>query len=309
MYLLKKYYVILFIMQQVTLLYDKGAQWEVDYINLLMEKCNVKKISVSIPELITMNDESIINNNILVFSVSECPNQCPFNVIYQIVLKIKPLIIIQLSEEWGGREEYMKLADHTKLYIRQYNNKDYPINKPNTIQLPLGYMSKMFKSNPLKNRLKPINERLLIWSFIGRIKSDRQELIDKFKEFNTNYIVNNNILPIKMAKIYEESIFVPNGRGNVTLDCFRLYEAVLCGAIPIVVGNEEEINITFCYNNNKPPFIYESSWDNAVTKCKYLLENKDKLKETQDNIFRWLKDYLEELQIKIKNILEPTSTR
>ena len=112
-------------MQQVTLLYDKGALWEEDYINLLMEKCNVKKISVSIQELITMNDESIINNNILVFSV----NECPFDVIYQIVLKIKPLIIIQLSEEWGGREEYMKLADHTKLYIRQYNNKDYPIYK------------------------------------------------------------------------------------------------------------------------------------------------------------------------------------
>jgi len=290
-------------MQQVTLLYDKNAYWEVDYINLLLEKCDIKKMHVSVSELIAMNDESIINNNILVFST----NEYPFNVIYPIVLRIKPLIIIQLSEEWGGRAEYMRLADHTKLYIRQYNKKDYPINKPNMIQLPLGYMSKMFDSNPLNSKLIPITERKLTWSFIGRIKSDRQEMIDKFRIFD-NYIIDNNISSDKMTRIYEDSIFVPNGRGNVTLDCFRLYEAVFCGAVPIVVGDEEEINITFWYNNNKPPFIYELSWDNAVIKCRYLLENKDKLKETQDNIFRWLKDYLEDLQIKIKNILEPTST-
>ncbi len=60
-----------------------------------------------------------------------------------------------------------------------------------------------------------------------------------------------------MFDVYNDSIFIPNGRGNFTLDCFRIYEAILSGCIPVIVGKNEELDTIFYYNNDKPPFIIE----------------------------------------------------
>jgi hypothetical protein len=54
------------------------------------------------------------------------------------------------------------------------------------------------------------------------------------------------------------------GRGHVTLDCFRVYEATIAGAIPIVVGPIAEINHAFYFDGEQPPFLYASSWEGAL---------------------------------------------
>lgn len=59
-----------------------------------------------------------------------------------------------------------------------------------------------------------------MWSFIGNYKhknnskerDDRIQMIEKFKDFNKNYFVSDNIKDGKeMQKIYRQSIFVPIG--------------------------------------------------------------------------------------------------
>eukprot|EP00170_Pyropia_yezoensis_P005769 contig_23458_g5787 len=39
--------------------------------------------------------------------------------------------------------------------------------------------------------------------------------------------------------------FVPNSHGNVVLDCFRLYEASMAGAIPVIVASAAEFRTNF----------------------------------------------------------------
>ena len=56
-------------------------------------------------------------------------------------------------------------------------------------------------------------------------------MISIFKKVFPGGFIGNNI--------YSQSIFVFNGRGNVFLDCFRLYEAIIAGAIPVIVGEKE----------------------------------------------------------------------
>jgi hypothetical protein len=227
-----------------------------------------------------------------------------FDEILDIVLRIKPLIIIHLSDEGGAKPEYTNLALHTKLYLHQYHFNNYPYEKYNNIiQIPLGYMQKMFNDKSLNMNLKPINKRKYKWSFIGNIKQDRLEIIEKFSnKFKDNY-VGNNIKPSDMFDIYNDSIFVPNGRGWGRIDCFRIYEAILSGSIPVIVCDEAEYNENFYYNNDIPQFILEKKWSDAVNRCEHLLNNTDELINIQQNNYKWLQNKIESIQQRIFDII------
>lgn len=274
------------------------CDWENDYIFELCKNIKFEPVYFNNNKIEYINQDSTIENNIFVFN-----HLMPLDAVKNIVSKIKPKVIIQLSDEYGEYEEYQELAKYTKLYLRQHNFGKYEkIN--NIYQIPLGYMNKMFDSKYALDNIKtPIYERPYIWSFVGGIKADRQEMIDKFKSTFDKYYIGNNMTPQEMKKIYDESIFVPNGRGNVRLDCFRLYEAIFCGAIPIVVGEEDETNETFYFNGNKPPFIYAPNWDEAIEICKNLLQDKNLLEQVQKTQFLWLKNIIEDIQNKIENAI------
>jgi hypothetical protein len=273
-----------------------------------------------------VNEDELINNNILVFS----SNIYTFQEIKNLVIRIKPSIIVHLSDEWGNKPEYTHLASYTKLLLHQYHFNHYPYNEYNNIiQIPLGYMIGMFNGEKAFNHkikrdlvpfcissgnAKPISEKKYIWSFIGNTqKQDRKELIYKFtKKFskkeltnknrlkNTensdNYFVGNNIQPVEMLDIYNNSMFVPNGKGNVVIDCFRIYEAILAGSIPIIVCDEKEFNERFYYNNDIPPFIHEKTWDEAVDKCEYLSKNIKELENISHKNYEWLQNKFKSIQ-------------
>lgn len=289
-------------MSNIKLIYDSYSDWEKDYIQELFSNLNYDIIYV-VPEQLQNNLEEeydIINNNILVFS----SNTYTFDQILNIVLRIKPLIIVHLSHECGTKSEFINLAHHTKLLLHQYhfNNSLYN-NYNNIIQIPLGYMTGMFnKEKAFSCKLKPILERKYKWSFIGNIKQDREELIYKFSQkFDENF-VGNNMSPSRMFDIYNDSIFVPNGRGNVVIDCFRIYEAILSGSIPIIVCEESEFNDKFYYNNDIPPFIFEKTWDDAIVRCEYLLNNLETLENISQNNYYWLQRKITSIQHKIDSI-------
>lgn len=290
-------------MSKITLFYDDYCSWEKDYIQELFGNINCNIISIKLDKLNNTleKEDEIINNNILVFS----SNIHAFDKIRKIVLKIKPIIIVHLSDEWGNKPEYTDLASHTKLLLHQYHFNHYPYhNYDNIIQMPLGYMTNMFnKQNAFNCELKPILERKYKWSFIGNIKHDRQELIDKFSKKFGEKNVGNNISPSKMFDIYNDSVFVPNGRGNVLIDCFRIYEAILSGSVPIIVCEEKEFNERFYYNNDAPPFIFESNWDNAVNKCEYLLNNVEELEKISKKNYEWLQNKIKSIQGMIYQIV------
>lgn len=281
------------------------TNWELDYIKYDICKDidtiyidNISKIN----DTFLNNNINLINNNILIFS----SNELGYDDINNIVNKLNPLIIIHLSDEGGNIKEYNMLANKTKLLLREYNHFGYN-NYNNIYQIPLGYMQKMLSntnnlSSTNRTDIKSMNDRKYIWSFIGNIKQDRLQLINLFKK-NFNSYFCDRTKPENMFNIYNNSIFVPNGRGNITLDCLRLYEASLCGAIPIVVGDMNEINITFNYNNNLPPFIYEKSWEDAINTCKNLLNNKNELIKKQRQILLWWNTIISDIQNKIKNII------
>jgi hypothetical protein len=74
--------------------------------------------------------------------------------------------------------------------------------------------------------------------------------------------------PAQMHAVYRNSDFVLSGRGWVTLDCLRIYEAIIAGAIPVIVSaDRRELGAVFGYNGRRLPAIFANSWDAALTEA------------------------------------------
>jgi hypothetical protein len=58
------------------------------------------------------------------------------------------------------------------------------------------------------------------------------------------------------------------GRGRFSLDCFRIYEAILCGAIPVVIGSQHEIDQTFEFEGDPPPLFTAPDAATALGRCR-----------------------------------------
>jgi hypothetical protein len=293
----------------IKLLYLDSSTWEYDFIvnDILfniekdIEFYNFKNFNL----LLERTD--IIEKNILIINQMH-----KFNNIITVVDHIKPIVIFYLSDEHGTEPYFTILQNKTKFLFRQYNHLNYNYSN-NNLQMPLGY-SKYFLSNKQSGSVeKKISEREINVSFIGSDKSDRRYMANIFKQNMTNVniiFVNNNwdidnlpISPSDCFNIYNNSIFVLCGRGNKSLDSFRIYEAIVAGAIPLICGPIDEIKTTFLYNNKMPPFIYDESWEKVLIKCSELLNNCEKLQEIQDDLIKWWNNQVSNMNNLIKNIL------
>jgi hypothetical protein len=297
----------------IKLLYLTNSAWEKDFLiyDILHNiKDKIELIDYNYENMHRIeNDESIVNNNIFVVN-----HAITFEDALRVVSKIKPLIIFHFSDEEGDKPNWLLLRQHTNLLFRQYNHVKYINPFPDIVQIPLGYVDNFLsKKYSLDLVNKKINERELNASFVGCFKSDREYMCLKFKEnFENVNIINccndwnlNNlqIKPPDLFNIYSNSKFVIIGRGNISLDCFRIYEAVVAGAIPVIAGPIEEIKNTFFYNNNLPPFIFAESWEEAVILCKNLLNDDDKMQYLQNDILQWWKSQITNINSLVETII------
>jgi len=279
----------------------KEDLWEHDYI--LNDILDGREVSTSFLYL-----DDIRNSNekfdVFVYSARD-PNNYPwgymptFDDVLECVKKTNPRIVIQLSDEfwYEDLQIHNTIADHCELFLRKQHHKNYQY-RINTVNIPLGYSSGYY----VPKVVPKISERKLNWSYVGDMnKSDRKELYNNFTRM-PEYKCENGISAERMSKIYSDTIFAPCGRGNASLNCMRLYESSMVGAIPIVVGSKEEIKDTFVFEEN-PPWLFFNSWQEAENKCQELLNDKIELQKIQDNILYWWNNRIQKVKNSVNNIL------
>ncbi len=297
------------------LFYLKCCQWEIDTIHIeILEKMKEKIETIYYEEneiLKLLEYEDAVNNCfIVVASIND------YNDVVQVVEKLKPLCIFHLSDECGLHNHWLNLAQYTKILFRQYNQKNHVHSYENIVQIPIGYVTNFLsKKNSTELLHKTPQHREYEFSFVGQLKSDRSTMIEKInKNFDKTKMITVNTIwsldqlqvkPEEIHEIYEDTIFVAIGRGGFTLECFRIYEAVVSGAIPVIVySDSDELETIFCFNNNFPPFLFFKSWDDAVFNCKELLKNPTELQNLQIKNLLWWKTMIESIQLKIRNLVE-----
>jgi hypothetical protein len=148
-------------------------------------------------------------------------------------------------------------------------------------------------------------ERNISWAFIGsRGHSDRVKELDVFHSWSPN-LVDEGYTPVEMRAIYNSSLFVLVGRGNKNLDCFRIYEAMISGAIPIVVGSEDELAWVFQYEGHRLPLLYANSPQDALAKCKSM--NHSQIDQQRDELTHWYIRRLHHIRNKVKEVFHNES--
>ena len=290
------------------IIWDKYTSWERQYIiqDLLQEDPETYEKIIEANDKLDYNNfekwsnheklKEITNNNIIVFNSTNRD----YNVIFNIVKLLKPKIIFNLSDETGRREIFQELAKYTKILFRQYHHFHYK-QYSNIHHMPLGYMNGMLENDYMNIKLKAPDKRKYTWSFIGSIRQNRVNMISVMSQISP-FIVSSGLSPTEMKDIYRNSVFVTNERGWCVLDCFRLYEASLCGAIPVVVGNINEINATFMKHDN-PPWLFCTSWEAAVNKCKELFKDKNTIRELSKKNIEWWNKKINSIRKLIKDNL------
>jgi hypothetical protein len=283
----------------ILLYIDSG--WEKDYIiKYLLKDIHFTNYFVIFNE--QLSDSfirklcSISSDFIVVFS----SNSMSYIMIESLLAKLKPKIVFHNSDEVGNRKEFLQLSHHVPLTFMQYGfHYDLPTN---IYHIPVGYLPGVHIGGvPDFDSIIPPKQRQYDWAFIGGLKSDREYAINMFKTLwqHSVYFVGQTSTK-EVGDLYKNTRFVIAPRGNVNLMCCRVFEAVTCGAIPVIANcSKEEMERTFTFFGKKPPFVYGHTWEDAVHVC---ISSQD-LDELQQRCVNWYKSITQSIQTKIQKVL------
>jgi hypothetical protein len=195
-----------------------------------------------------------------------------------------PKILVCLSDEWGRTPTFHWVTEHIPLVLRQYRFEHY-YRPPNVRHIPLGFMACMFDDPTAIAAPNLSAERHYKWSFVGNIKGERASAVASFNAWAPNW--QGSCTPGELRRVYTNSEFVLCPRGNLRMDCFRNYEATMCGAIPVVAGcSKKEYAETFGDIGN-PPWVFSETWDAALEICRNLVESGAVATLRKENTLWW----------------------
>lgn len=264
-------------------LYTNQSLWELDYFKELFPSSEFQFYDdLELPEHNNGTWSLVVNS------------RTPLKSVISFCKKYQPVYIFLLSDESGDSPDWYVLKKYCTTLFRQYNHTNYPNEL--TVQLPLGYVTGMLNG---KSSLVPQpkwSDRKFDFSFVGAIKSDRVEMLNVFSDtFKNKYVktgmtnwgdtTKQNVSPAEMYSVYQNTKFVPVGRGNWKIDCFRMYEVILSGAVPVLVADRSEINNSLWYAGDIPPIITADNWADAASICKNI--NEQAFNNYQQSLLEW----------------------
>lgn len=237
----------------------------------------------------------------------------------------KPRVLFHFSDESGKYKPvdiYPKIMPHDGLVLRQYQFWNELPAAPRTHIMPLGYnMHLDFQGDSCaaatKNAAGGVRARKYNWAFVGGMhatpwgnRADMvSELLGPGRRFaasdqldSEEAFVGQNIKGSEMFEVYKKAIFAPNLPGAKNNECFRVYEAVIAGAIPVIVGPGSDIQRSYRYHadatwrDSQPPFLFAASWAEARTEIKRLLGSPAELEELHKQLSSWYCSWMRGIQ-------------
>jgi len=222
-----------------------------------------------------------------------------------------PTLLIHLSDETGKRppQHYNRIVGEDGLVLRQYHFSHYKLpSRPRVLTMPLGYAAEApFSANSCEasQSARSFTQRDYDWAFIGTVYAHRKEMVNHLSNdtrFRKHYV--GQLPAANMLEVYKKSTFVPVGRGHTNLDCFRIYESIISGAIPVVVGPKEEISSAFVEHHDIP-MVAASDWSAAADQMSKLLSNPEELRALQTKLPTWVCKTIGSLREQIGDQLKP----
>jgi Exostosin family len=250
-----------------------------------------------ISEHIADGSNSIVMDNCLLIDQYLHTKQSEY---YRAFRPHRNAFLLHLSDEQfhGGYEAY---ANFTGVFRNYWS----AIFNPASVKiLPLGY------SNGLARRVQPklASERQYLWSFAGEAsRASRPEMVAALKSISPHLCCATDkkgtiaLAPKTYRELLEDTVFAPCPMGRLNLECFRLYEALESGAIPIVERRATLDYFTKLLGPN--PVMEIRSWASARDKIRSLAADPPRLNQLQREISSWWDVHKQTVKDKISHFV------
>jgi hypothetical protein len=214
----------------IRLVYDvpEFVKWESDWLHYLLREFDVQPILDP--------DHCVVDDNVILAASSSSKGRAKLLKQHLQAFKRRGLKVglFHLSDECDVTP--VDVYDHAAFVFRNYYRRS-AMRRRNCRYLALGYKSgfTQFLTH------KPIAQRHYAWSFAGQPKSNRAEMLDRantipggYHHLTTKWDDPGGLDTAQYAELLSDTVFALCPRGNQSVDCFRFYEALEAGAIPIV---------------------------------------------------------------------------
>jgi len=211
---------------------------------------------------------------------------------YYRMFRGKNAFLLHLNDETyeGGYDHY----DNFRGVFRSYWSGIF--NPRRVMQIPLGYSGR-FEHRP--SELNAVR-RPYLWSFLGAAaKSSRPEMLKALLPITPQFVkitdqgTGASFGTQEYQRILRDSIFVPSPMGNVNLDCFRTYEALECGAIPILEKHMGFDSFTNLLGSHPLPTF--TNWNQAARFLTTIKNDQTALISLQNECSAWWARYKKSL--------------
>jgi hypothetical protein len=279
-------------MREINLIWCVKSQYEVDFsfkwINEIFSEFEINHYYD-----IDNNFDKFIDNSILTVCVNKNPNTRLIEYINKYNEKELNYTILHLSDE--AFEQNIDFYSVSKKILRNYYKKEY-VDKYNILTIPLGYQSGI--EHVTTQKIYDVN-------FIGQIKSDRHEMLSIFNNISNKYFYltrmwgdPNGLNTSQFSEVLSQSNFTLCPRGWISLDSFRINEALECSSIPVSILEHDGTDY-FEKIYGEHPFIIGNDWNDA-----YLKMISCKTTEKIEEVNNWWTNFKQSLKIKIKNYVD-----
>jgi hypothetical protein len=234
---------------------------------------------------------------------ASCPNQVGSRELAEYLKRLpEPRVLYHMSDEFVevGRDLY----EHCNLVIRNGSINDSVAGDGRCVQIPLGYV------NGLGNDaqwFRPSSERKCTFAFLGTLKNERMtDMLVAFERLTGPHVVRTtNSFAAATSRfdrttvtIYRNAIFVPNPKGNWNPECFRLYDCLEWGCIPLTKRYHDSSYHHAYFDRllGRNPLPIFETWNEAVDFAQDLLLDPRKLDQLQQELIDWWRDLKLRLQ-------------
>lgn len=227
-----------------------------------------------------------------------------------------------------NRSYYEKFADRSRVFLFHLSDEQYhggyevygwfdgvfrnywsSIFTDSILIVPLGYSNGLAKPATVK----PASARRYAWSFAGETgRASRPEMVSALSGIGPNICHATDqgappLSPEDYRKLMLDTVFAPSPMGRINLECFRLYEALELGCIPIV-----EKRLTLDYFRSllgSNPLPAYRSWSEAKDEVQRLSGDPVRLDALQEEIMSWWQTKKRSVKQQISTMLSKSPAR
>ena len=204
-----------------------------------------------------------------------------------------PFGLIHLSDEYINDDIRPYSFTMCKFVFRNIYRMDAALT-PKVTHFALGYKYDLWAGIPdretykLNMRKNNDQRKRYTWSFAGGVRDNRRTTLAAFATIEPNKVVietgnsyNSPVTGLSSSDYRDLMIvsdFVLCPIGNISVDSFRTYEALECGAVPIVQDDGTGYWRSILNTSYDPPFVIGSIQE-TVAIVKDLLQDRDALEK------------------------------